>query len=172
MTLGERIKKMRKGLNLTQQKFASQIGTTQNVLANYESGRRNPSASAFNNICKTFNVSEAWLRTGAGDMFLPKPENTIDEIVREYGLDDLDRQIIKEFVELSDKDREAIRLYLQSIIKAKQENEAAKPNPVKAPQEMTDEELHVELDRQILESKKQAESESAFGSGSSETATG
>lgn len=172
MTLGERIKKMRKGLNLTQQEFASQIGTTQNVLANYESGRRNPSASAFNNICKTFNVSETWLRTGAGDMFLPKPENTIDEIVREYGLDDLDRQIIKEFVELSDKDREAIRLYLQSIIKAKQENEAAKPNPVKAPQEMTDEELHVELDRQILESKKQAESESAFGSGSSETATG
>lgn len=72
MTLGERIKKLRKALDLTQQKFAEQIGTTQNVLANYESGRRNPSSSAFNNICKTFNVSETWLRTGEGEMFLVK----------------------------------------------------------------------------------------------------
>lgn len=74
MTLGERIKKLRKALDLTQQKFAEQIGTTQNVLANYESGRRNPSSSAFNNICKTFNVSETWLRTGEGEMFLRRTE--------------------------------------------------------------------------------------------------
>lgn len=70
MTLGERIKKMRKALDLTQQEFANRIGTTANVLTNYETGRRNPSASAFNNICKTFNVSEAWLRTGEGEMFI------------------------------------------------------------------------------------------------------
>lgn len=171
MTLGERIKKVRKDLDLTQQAFADRLGMKRNSIAQVEMGR-NTSDQTIISICREFGISETWLRTGAGDMFLPKPENTIDEIVREYGLDDLDRQIIKEFVELSDKDREAIRLYLQSIIKAKQENEAAKPNPVKAPQEMTDEELHVELDRQILESKKQAESESAFGSGSSETATG
>lgn len=70
MTLGERIRKVRKALDLTQQKFAEQIGTTANVLTNYETGRRNPSASALNNICKTFNVSEAWLRTGDGEMFV------------------------------------------------------------------------------------------------------
>lgn len=172
MTLGERIKKLRKELDLTQQKLADRLGVKQNTIALIESGKRNTSDQLLFSVCREFNVSEEWLRNGEGEMFVPKPETTIDEIVREYGLDDLDRQIIKEFVELSDKDREAIRLYLQSIIKAKQENEAAKPNPVKAPQEMTDEELHVELDRQILESKKQAESESAFGSGSSETATG
>lgn len=78
MTLGERIKKLRKALDLTQQKFAEQIGTTQNVLANYESGRRNPSASAFNNICKTFNINETWLRTGEGEMFLQRSRE--DEI--------------------------------------------------------------------------------------------
>lgn len=71
MTLGERIKKARKALDLTQQAFAEQIGSTANVLTNYETGRRNPSAAALNNICKTFNVSEAWLRTGDGEMFIP-----------------------------------------------------------------------------------------------------
>ncbi len=66
----DRIKKLRKALDLTQQVFAEQIGTTQNVLANYETGRRNPSNSVINNICKTFHVSEEWLRFGKGKMFL------------------------------------------------------------------------------------------------------
>lgn len=74
MTLGERIKKVRRSLDLTQQKFAEKIGTTQNTIANYEIGHRNPSASAFNNICKTFNVSEDWLRTGEGEMFVQRAE--------------------------------------------------------------------------------------------------
>lgn len=75
MTLGERIKKVRKSLDLTQQKFASQIGTTQNNIASYEIGRREPSAAAVNNICKTFNVSETWLRTGDGEMFIKRTRN-------------------------------------------------------------------------------------------------
>ena len=66
----DRIRKIRKELDLTQQEFANKIGTTANVLTNYETGRRNPSASVINNICKTFNINETWLRTGEGDMFI------------------------------------------------------------------------------------------------------
>lgn len=66
----DRIKKVRKELGLTQHDFATRIGSTQNVLANYENGRRNPSSSVINNICKTFNISEEWLREGTGDMFI------------------------------------------------------------------------------------------------------
>lgn len=68
--MNERIKKLRKALNLTQQDFAERIGTTQNNIANYESGRRNPSGAAINNICKEFSVNETWLRSGEGEMFL------------------------------------------------------------------------------------------------------
>lgn len=75
MTLGERIKKVRKALDLTQQKFAEQIGTTQNNIASYEIGRREPSAAAINNICKTFSISETWLRTGEGEMFVQRSED-------------------------------------------------------------------------------------------------
>lgn len=77
----DRIKKIRKELDLTQQKFADRIGTTQNVLANWESGRRNPSSSVVNNICKTFNVNEDWLRTGIGSMFIEKSR---DEQIAEF----------------------------------------------------------------------------------------
>lgn len=68
--MNERIKKLRKALNLTQQEFANRIGTTANVLTNYETGRRNPSSSVINNICKEFNVNETWLRTGEGEMLI------------------------------------------------------------------------------------------------------
>ena len=83
MTLGERIKKLRKELDLTQQKFAEQIGTTQNGIASYEIGRREPSAAVVNNICKTFNVNEQWLRTGDGEMLIK--ESRDDEIAKFVG---------------------------------------------------------------------------------------
>ena len=70
ITTNERIKKLRKALDLTQMEFADRIGTTANVLTNYETGRRNPSKSVINNICKEFHVSEEWLRTGEGEMFI------------------------------------------------------------------------------------------------------
>ncbi len=115
MTLGERIKKVRKALDLTQQKFADRIGTTQNVIANYESGRREPSAAAFNNICKTFNISEEWLRMGEGEMFLPTAEESIDELIRQHGLGDLERQIMIEFVQLDPRDRQGVLEYAKRL---------------------------------------------------------
>lgn len=126
MTLGERIKKLRKELDLTQQKLADRLGVKQNTIALIESGKRNTSDQLLFSVCREFNVSEEWLRNGEGEMFVPKPETTIDEIVREYGLDDLDRQIIKEFIELSDQDRAAVKAYIQSIISTRKQGEAAK----------------------------------------------
>ena len=44
MNIGDRIKKVRKSLDLTQEAFATRIGSVQNTITGYESGRRNPSA--------------------------------------------------------------------------------------------------------------------------------
>ena len=70
--MNERIKKLRKELDLTQQEFADRIGSKRNTIAKYESGDNSPSAAVVSLICRTFNVNEAWLRTGEGEMFLQK----------------------------------------------------------------------------------------------------
>lgn len=115
MSLGERIKKVRKALDLTQREFSNRIGTTANVLTNYETGRRNPSATAFNNICKIFNISEKWLRTGEGEMFESSPEKEISELVRQHRLSDLEKQIIIEFIRLDARDRQGVLEYIKRL---------------------------------------------------------
>ena len=95
-----RIRKLRKTLELTQQEFASSIGTTANVLTNYETGRRNPSNSVINNICKTFNVNESWLRTGEGEMFSQETDNLLDALAEKYGLSHSVRVLVEEFINL------------------------------------------------------------------------
>lgn len=66
----DRIKKLRKELNLTQNQFGEKIGVKGNTITNYETGLRTPTDTVINNICKTFNVNEHWLRDGTGEMFL------------------------------------------------------------------------------------------------------
>lgn len=69
--MNERIKKLRKTLELTQQEFANKIGIKRNSLANYETGRNTPIDAIVVSICREFNVNEEWLRNGTGEMFLP-----------------------------------------------------------------------------------------------------
>lgn len=67
----DRIKKIRRELDLTQQEFADRIGIKRGGVANYETGRNEPVDSVISLICREFNVSENWLRTGEGEMFPP-----------------------------------------------------------------------------------------------------
>lgn len=73
--MDERIKELRKALSLTQQEFSERIGVKRNTVAQYEMGRNPPNDTVITLICREFNVSEEWLRTGAGDMFQPKSRN-------------------------------------------------------------------------------------------------
>lgn len=66
----DRIKVVRKALGLNQTDFGSKIGVKQGTVAAYESGARIPLDTVIVSICREFNVSERWLRTGEGEMFV------------------------------------------------------------------------------------------------------
>ena len=73
--MSERLKKLRKALDLTQQEFADRLGIKRNTVAQYEIGRNEPIDAVIISICREFDVNEEWLRTGKGDMFLPLDRN-------------------------------------------------------------------------------------------------
>lgn len=64
-----RIKSLRKNLNMNQTDFGSKIGLKQTTIAGYETGSREPNDAVILSICKEFNVNEKWLRNGTGEMF-------------------------------------------------------------------------------------------------------
>ena len=66
----DRIKAVRKELALNQTDFGLRIGVKQGTVAAYESGSRIPLDSVIVSICREFGVSEHWLRTGEGEMFV------------------------------------------------------------------------------------------------------
>ncbi len=102
----DRIKEIRKYLNLTQTEFATRIGINRGTLANYEVGRNIPIDSIILSICREFNVNEHWLRTGEGDMFEPLTRN-----------DELAVLIGKFYSEIAENENDEDTNFKRSLIK-------------------------------------------------------
>ncbi|MDO5785444.1 MAG: helix-turn-helix transcriptional regulator [Eubacteriales bacterium] len=114
----ERVKKIRKTLNLSQKEFGERLGVTDSAISIIESGRRNITEQMEKSICREFNVSYDWLKDGTGEMFDAIPETLVDELVQEFRLDDLDRRIILGYLRLASEERTVIKKYIQNVIDA------------------------------------------------------
>ena len=115
MTQGERVKAIRKELNMTLEQFGEKLGVTKTAISYVENNKRNLTEQMLLSICREFGVNEIWLRTGEGDI-----ENM--------------------FTKLSDVDRYSINLGKLSIT----ENQLAK-NMLNAIAEASPEKLkHIE----------------------------
>ena len=82
--MNERIKELRKYLNITQQEFADRLNVSRNTVATYEIGKSNPSDAAIMLICREFNVNEEWLRDGVGEMFVKRDKI---QVISEFAAD-------------------------------------------------------------------------------------
>ena len=119
--MDERIKFIRKKLELTQQEFADKLGIARNNIAGYETCKRSPSDAVISLICTKFNVNEEWLRTGEGEMFVQRTRN---QIITDF-LGDLivenatfKKRLIEALAELDERDWEALeKLATKLVIK-------------------------------------------------------
>lgn len=64
MTIGNRIKYLRKSKGMNQTDFATIIGKAQNTLTTIENDKNLPTTEIIIKICTTFNVSADWLIFG------------------------------------------------------------------------------------------------------------
>lgn len=122
--IGERIKILRKELGKTQQAFANAIGLKRNTIANYEIDQIQPSDRTIADICREFNVSENWLRTGEGEMFLDLGED--EELVQvlaaiQVSDDDMIKDLLISYWHLDEKEKAAIRKLIGGMIERKKE---------------------------------------------------
>ena len=64
----DRIKAVRQAEGKNQNEFGARIGVSGAAISRWEAGDRCIPDSAIRSICREFNVNEAWLRDGIGDM--------------------------------------------------------------------------------------------------------
>ena len=161
--MNERIKKIRKALDLTQQEFAERIGMKRNSIAQIETGRKTSDQTIIA-ICREFNVNEAWLKTGAGEMFNPAPTDELGELIKKRGLTEHDRIAVEKFLNLRPEIREAMLDYFCQVAE-----ELAEKQESETPEERARRRAE-EIYQELLIEERQADIQSAstqeHGSGS------
>lgn len=106
MSTNNRIKTLRKHLNLNQAEFGQKIGLKNGAISWMEKEGNTITKQNIKIICDTFNVSENWLLNGEGEMFRPADEpDILDRLQQELKLTSQEMEIIRTFVELSPEQR-------------------------------------------------------------------
>lgn len=107
--MNERLKDLRKTLNLSQDAFGERIGMSGGAISLLEKGKRNVTEQVVKSICREYSVDYIWLTTGDGEMFVESDDDFMEKIDRIMaGENDARKNMIKTLLNASDADIEAL----------------------------------------------------------------
>ena len=116
--MNERIRELRKSLNLTMEAFGERIGVSKSTISNIENGNRDATEHMIKSICREFGADYIWLTTGDGEMFVETDDDFIERIDRIMaGEDEARKNLFKFMLELSDDDIAALDRLMKKAIK-------------------------------------------------------
>lgn len=116
--MNDKVKELRKHLNLTQREFGERIGLKPNSISDIENGKNSLTDIVLKSICKEFNVNEDWLKTGKGEMFVDiLPEDELGAYLGKIGTGDYPEieRIIKAYFRLPEESQRAVDQFLKSL---------------------------------------------------------
>lgn len=152
MTIGERIKVLRKEKNLSMEDFGAVIGMGKSAVSRIENGVNGTTDQTIRSICREFGVSEHWLRTGEGEMFEQTRETVLDRLAAEYSLDKEQVSVIENFLDLSPQERTLFLTQMRKVFGG--------PAQHSNPQPVSDAEVQQTIDspsyQELREKKEQA----------------
>ena len=164
MTENERVKEIRKAKSLTLERFGEKIGLGKTAISKIERGENNLTDQTRRSICREFGVSEEWLRTGEGEMFLPVDRDAqIEDFVRRVLADEPEtfrRRLVSALARLGENDWAVFERFLADL--------AGEPS---APADDIDAEVEAYRRQRLLE-KNSPEGSSASSPTAAVTASG
>lgn len=110
-----RIIKIRYDANLSISQFAEKLNLSKSTISLAERGERPYTERTRLDICEKFNVNYDWLITGEGEMYKETAESVLWLLQKEYELDELDIEIVQNYVELSPIERSVFKEYIKKI---------------------------------------------------------
>ena len=94
MKICQKIKKIRKELNLSQAELAKNIGVEQKTISFWEVERSEPRIANLVTICNNFGVNPKWLLISEGEMFLSQTDLKVNSNIN-ISIDNWGSRLIK-----------------------------------------------------------------------------
>lgn len=173
MELKDRIRHFRKDIKkLTQDEFRKEINLSRSNLASIETGAVKVTDRVIADICKTFNLSEHWLRTGEGNMYVESESSLVNALASQMNMSAEQRKLMEIFLTMSDEKRDSVSKAFFDFLDAARQldatESAAQPSgsAAKTQRTMTDDELEAEVEayRAALIAEQKGQSASSSGS--------
>jgi transcriptional regulator with XRE-family HTH domain len=80
-SINQRIKQIRKTLELSQRTFATILSLSHSYIASIETNSREVNGRLIKLIVSEFDVNESWLLTGEGEMFSKNPDEQLTKLI-------------------------------------------------------------------------------------------
>lgn len=154
-TIGTRIKMLRNELGLSLVSFGDKIKMTNSNISKMEKDLRVVTDRTITIICNEFSVSEKWLRTGEGEMFVKGKIFSLDEKAKEYNLSELEIDIMRGYMELPPETRNELIGLFGKIYSKHSETAATIENEIEAEVESYRRELEAEKKMKTLSASQE-----------------
>ena len=115
MSTNERIKLLRKTLELSQEAFGEKLGIKNSAVSKIENGENGLKEQLAKLICRTYNVDYFWLTEGKNEMFSRFPDAATEKLAKDYNLDDFGIEILKAYSVMKPDQKKALKDFLVAI---------------------------------------------------------
>ncbi len=99
MSIGERLKAIRRNLNLTVKDLAEILDIPTRTIGAWERNENPPNEKFLTQLIIKFNININWLLTGKGEIFITKHDDIITNIINRYNITKDDAKHILELIE-------------------------------------------------------------------------
>lgn len=122
--VGDRIKKIRETLSLSQKDFARQLGISQSAISSYEKKIRTPPETLLRLIAGIYNVNINYLEYNKDPMFIeekhefkiqPDKIQLFDNFCKAYNLDANSVKMLQEYMLLPENHKHIVNEFLKFI---------------------------------------------------------
>ena len=94
MSIGNRLKKLRKELGMNQTDFGARLNLSQTTIGQYEKETRPITKRVISQLTAEYNINEEYLRHGTGEMFINHRSNIVAELADKLLLSEREQQLL------------------------------------------------------------------------------
>lgn len=114
--MNDRLRLLREETGLSRAAFGQKLGVSGDVINNLERGRVEIKDHIIKLVCSEFSINEDWLRNGTGEMKMKTPSGIMEDLKKEFNLDDFAYSFVYEYLKLGEGKRNAVQEFFYNVL--------------------------------------------------------